>query len=154
MTSRVCTSFSPSGIVSFSGMPEGQQRTPGWSLPFSAMRSLYSWRAHGCSGMSSGFMSAAKLISHFTWSLIVAPGIQKPDRSGLPSDVRGGGAFMSIRPFGSRGTFFHGYDGHCASRLDAPIHSTAVHESAIRAILPALPDMDPPVGGEFYTVVF
>jgi hypothetical protein len=57
---------------------------------------------------------------------------------------------MSILPFGNRGTFFQGYDGHCASRLDAPIQSTAAHDTAIRVILPALPAMVPPVGGELY----
>ena len=143
MTSGVCTSFRPSGIVSFSGMPEGQQRTPGWSLPLLAMRSLYSSRAHGCSGISSCFMSAAKLSSHFTWSRIVAPGIQKPDRSGWPSAVLGGGAFMSILPSFVRGTFFHGYDGHCASTLDTPIQTTAAPARERR--FPALPAMFPPL---------
>src|SRR5581483_5818686 len=37
-----------------------------------------------------------------------------PERSGLPSDVRGGGAFRSGLPSGVRGTPAMGYVGHCA----------------------------------------
>src|SRR5687767_12900866 len=60
---------------------------------------------------------------------------------------------MSILPFASRGTFFHGYDGHCASRLDAHSHRTAAHESAIRAMFPALPAIGPPVAAANSTLV-
>src|SRR5204862_3397287 len=67
--------------------------------------------AHGCNGTSPGFRSAARFSRCFTGSV----GIQNPDRSTLPSDVRGGGALKSILPLEVRGTFFHGYGSHWAT---------------------------------------
>ena len=102
-------------MLFFSGIPDGQQRTPGWSLPLFSMRSLYRASAHGWSGTSPGFRSAAR----FSRCLTTPTGIQNPERSGLPSGVRRVGAFISTLPSAVRGTFFHGYDGHWASAAEA-----------------------------------
>jgi hypothetical protein len=51
--------------------------------------------------------------------LYTSAGIQKPDRSGLPSAVRRAGAFTSTFPSAVRGMFFQGYAGHCASAAAA-----------------------------------
>src|SRR5688572_316369 len=83
---------------------------------------------------------------------MVAPGIQNPDRSGWPSAVRGGGAFMSILPSLVRGTSFHGYDGHCASTVGVAIHATAAHTSAKRAAFRTRPGILPPITGGFYLI--
>src|SRR5579872_349491 len=55
-------------------------------------------------------MSAAR----FSRYLLIFSGIQKPERSILPEDVRTGAAFRSTLPSAVRGTCFHGYGSHCA----------------------------------------
>jgi hypothetical protein len=42
--------------------------------------------------------------------------IQTPEKSGLPSVVRGVGASMRTFPSASRGAFASGNTGHCAAR--------------------------------------
>src|SRR5262245_51067813 len=61
-------------------------------------------------GISSGLRSAARLSKCLTG----LEGIQKPERSGLPSAVLRVGALRSTFPSGVRGMFFHGYGSHCA----------------------------------------
>src|SRR5207247_2250608 len=57
---------------------------------------------------------------------------QLPERSGLPSSVRGVGASTSTRPFASRGTPGAGYFGHCAgSETEHPITIMATQEIAL-----------------------
>src|SRR5439155_7795216 len=57
---------------------------------------------------------------------------QLPDRSSLPSGVRGVGASTSTRPCASRGTPGAGYFGHCAgSDTEHPITIMATPEIAL-----------------------
>src|ERR1700723_2674604 len=60
--------------------------------------------------MSAGFRSAAMLARYFA-----ALGSQIPERSGLPSAVRGGGAPGFILPSGTRGTLGVLTFGHWAN---------------------------------------
>src|SRR5688572_6836061 len=75
------------------------------------MRSLITASAHGCSGTLPGGRSAARLSRCFTGLV----GSQKPERSILPSGVRGGGLLRSTLPSFALGTFFIGCSGHCAA---------------------------------------
>src|SRR5215469_720649 len=80
----------------FSGTLEGRHRLLGSSLPRLSIRFLYSAAAHGWNGTS--FRSAAMLIRYFS------PGsIHTPDRSGLPSGLRGAGAVRFAEPSLLRG---------------------------------------------------
>src|SRR5262245_33634368 len=94
------------------------------------MRSLYTAAAHGCSGISSGLRSAARLSRYFT----LADGIQNPVRSVDPSGRRRAGAFRSIFPSAVRGTLFHGYGSHWAN-VGAPPASRTLTASRQRATL-------------------
>src|SRR2546430_1785543 len=67
------------------GTPGGRQRASGSSLLSESLCCLYSAAAHGCIGPSTPL----PIISTF-WR--IALGAQLPDRSGLPSAVRGAGA--------------------------------------------------------------
>src|SRR5687768_9921460 len=59
------------------------------------------------------------------------PRIQIPEKSILPSAVRGGAPVRTGAPFGSRGTSFVGYEGHCAASNDDMATSIAI-TAAIR----------------------
>src|ERR1700704_736117 len=60
---------------------------------------------------SPGFRSAAMLRSYLGEILC-----HRPERSGLPSTVRGAGAVRFGLPFAARGIPGVGYFSHCASR--------------------------------------
>src|SRR5215467_8360667 len=61
----------------------------------------------------------------------LSSGFQTPDRSGLPSSVRGAGAERSTAPLFVRGTFAVGYLTHCAPSVTA-IASTSAAATIVR----------------------
>jgi hypothetical protein len=54
------------------------------------------------------------------------PRIQIPEKSTLPSAVRGGAPVRTGAPFASRGTSFVGYEGHCAATSVDMVTNTAI----------------------------
>src|ERR1700735_4487222 len=84
-----------SASVAYAG-PDGRHRAFIESLPRSSVRRSTRAFAHGW--ISSGFRSAAMLARYFGDILF-----QTPDRSGLPSAVRGAGAARFALPLGKRG---------------------------------------------------
>ena len=61
-----------------------------------------------------------------------------PDRSGLPSDVLGAGAFRSTLPSGVRGAPAAGYAGHCPDRTGEKTMAIAMMAAAVRNIFMAI----------------
>src|SRR5688572_6645378 len=59
------------------------------------------------------------------------PAFQTPEKSTLPSAVRGGGPVSTGTPFGSRGTSGVGYDGHCAPTVTETLMKTAIAEKIL-----------------------
>src|SRR5260370_40516915 len=98
--------------------PLGRQRVYGKSLEKSAPRCLNSVAAQGCMGTSSGLRSAAISFRYFGGTPVLAGprfGIHHiPDRSGLPSGVRGTAAARSGLPSAVRGMFVCLTFSHCA----------------------------------------
>src|SRR5271165_1006848 len=84
-----------SASVGYAG-PEGRHIWLMLSLPRSSMRLATKSLAHGWT--SSGFRSAAILIRYFGEILF-----HTPEKSGLPSAVRGAGAARFGFPLGKRG---------------------------------------------------
>src|SRR5262249_35173632 len=65
----------------------------------------------------------------------LSSGFQTPDRSGLPSNVRGAGAERSTAPLFVRGTFAVGYLTHCAPSgraVTRQIETTKAHAARRR----------------------
>src|SRR5439155_8486166 len=130
-------------------MPIGRQCASGLSLLLSAMRLFTSFAAEGLNGRPSlnpeplSRNDAEAISSRDTFggggvagraALAVPPPPRKlfrvwsaggrticqiPERSGLPSDVRGAGASRLGCPSGNLGTLGVGRDGHCARALVA-----------------------------------
>src|SRR5260221_85543 len=111
--------------------PIGRQCASGLSLLFSALRAFTRSAAHGCSGRPSlkfaptsrnvvtgGPMenegAGARSVPPPAGPSCPSPRSHIPDRSGLPSVVRGAGAVKSDLPSGVLGTPAVGYGGHCA----------------------------------------
>src|SRR5207247_10100115 len=87
--------------------PHGRHWIPGESFCRSSARCRTKDSAHGW--ISPGFRSAATLRSYFSELLC-----QIPDKSGLPSAVRGAGAARLGLPSALRGVPGVGYFSHCA----------------------------------------
>src|SRR5579859_7370957 len=84
------------------------------------MRSFVSAAAHGCMGTSSGLRSAAIFCKYFT------PGLcHTPERSGLPSALRGAGAARFGLPSLVRGVDLSGSFNHCAAKGDSARNSNS-----------------------------
>src|SRR3984893_13221235 len=111
--------------------PIGRQCASGLSLLFPALRVFTSSAAHGCSGRPSLTFAptSRKVVTGGPTEnegagpasvpppagpSCPSPRIQIPERSGLPSAVRGAGAVKSGLPSGVLGTPAVGYVGHCA----------------------------------------
>src|SRR5690242_9200378 len=116
----ICTIFQGAGAPSIFGTPCGRQLASGSSFECEpSVRWSYSALAHGWNGTCSGFRSAAMLRTY-----LFSFGSQMPDRSGLPSRVRGAGAerftFPSVvRGMPVVGSFVHWPHSGAASRHTA-----------------------------------
>src|SRR5579864_5368651 len=89
-----CTILNGLGVALIFGMPGGRHFASDSSPPWaSVLRSLVSASAHGWIGNSPGLRSAARFTRY-----LVLGGFQIPERSGLPSGLRGAGADMLIFP--------------------------------------------------------
>src|SRR2546425_10697221 len=112
--------------------PIGRQWASGLSLLFSASRLSLSSLAHGRNGkpslsplpMFQNKPSLGGMVASASGAPAAPPTppesgkvrtfSQRPDKSGLPSEVRGAGALRFGLPSGVRGTPAVGYGGHCA----------------------------------------
>src|ERR1700687_3113037 len=111
--------------------PIGRQCASGLSLLFAARRAFTSSAAHGCSGRPSLTFAptsrnvvtggpaenegaGAASVPPPAGPSCPSPRIQFPEKSGLPSAVRGAGAVKSGLPSGVLGTPGVPYRGHCA----------------------------------------
>src|SRR5215813_12633280 len=90
--------------------PHGRHWIPGESLRKSSARCRTKASAQGW--ISPAFMSAATLPEYFAEILC-----QIPDKSGLPSTVRGAGAVRFGLPLAVRGMPGVGYFSHCAATV-------------------------------------
>src|SRR5579863_4929890 len=92
------------------------------------MRSFVSASAQGCIGSSPGLKSAAMLTRYFA---LAVP--QMPERSGLPSALRGAGAARFGLPSRVRGVPLPGTCNHCAAMAEhrTKISSTGLSMQAI-----------------------
>src|SRR6185503_16825263 len=135
--------------------PIGRHHTSGLSLLLSAMRFFLSSAAQGWSGsanprpatskncdtgmaLGSGGLGAAGAAAPAPRPRPPPPppppnpgSCQMPDKSGLPSGVRGVGASRFGLPSGVRGTPGVGYDGHCAPSDGASATHTAITHTAL-----------------------
>ena len=113
--------------VAYAG-PSGRQRICMPSFPRSSRRASTTARAHGW--ISSGFRSAAMLRAYFGENFV-----HRPERSGLPSGVRGAGAVRFGLPSAVRGMPAVGCFSHCAAS-GAP---SAIVTTATTTIFMAVP---------------
>jgi len=96
------------GTAAIAGTGHGRQRDVGISLRWSAWRCRMRSLAQGNIPRSSGFSPAARFSEYFggasTPSTLESGTHQIPDKSGLPSAVRGVGAERLGVPSGLRGS--------------------------------------------------
>src|SRR5688572_5311868 len=128
--------------------PIGRHHTSGLSFMLSAMRFFFSSTAHGSIGRAKPRPATSPKLETGTPSggveKVIAgvapappprppppPRIQIPEKSTLPSAVRGGAPVRMGAPLGSRGTSLVGYEGHCAASSDDMATSIAI-TAAIR----------------------
>src|SRR5262249_21633123 len=129
-------------------IPIGRQLASGLSLLLSARRFFTNSAAHGCSGNQSSCVLLATFprvaIGGAPGEGVICrgtPGIrpcQRPDKSGLPSAVRGTGASKSTPPLAVRGTRAVFCAGHWArSEGPSPTESaTPIVQINVFTVLP------------------
>src|SRR5213078_367143 len=110
--------------------PHGRHWIPGESFCRSSARCRTKDSAQGW--ISPGFRSAATLRSYFSELLC-----QIPDKSGLPSAVRGAGAARFGLPFGVRGMPGVGYFSHCAASVVVSANKIITNTMGFIGHLPA-----------------
>src|SRR5215471_17517454 len=125
--------------------PNGRQFASGLSCEFDDIRCLRSAMAHGVNG-SPSLICAPTLANVATGgpSPMFGSGgapnrplggmrlSHRPEKSGLPFDSLGGGAFMSGLPSAARGTSGRTKFGHCADNATVSVSiSPRVNESLI-----------------------
>src|SRR6185295_10793017 len=135
--------FRSCGVVCNLTMPPGRHRDTGSSFPFCSCLDFLAPNAHALYGgpslrlepmfrNSSGTcMSAQPSGGHGRFF----SGSQIPEKSGLPSAVRGVGAWRLGAPFGNRGTPAVGYVSHCAKAGRLTTHVTTVRPAILRIVL-------------------
>src|SRR5262245_15838328 len=132
--------------------PIGRQFASGFSLLLSAIRCFFKSAAHGVSGSPSGmFVPRSPNVATggvpgggggggvaFAPRPLPRPSpcarVHSPDKSGLPSAVRGTDASMLTCPFGSFGTAGFARFSHCAPAPGARIASTAKPVNSLRPV--------------------
>src|SRR5262247_2374238 len=121
--------------------PIGRHHTSGLSLLLSAIRLFLRSAAHGCSGSWKPRPATSPNVDSGIPSAVVVGGggapcrprpppppparIQMPEKSTLPSAVRGVGASRVGLPSAARGTPGVGCDGHCANNFGDIATTTA-----------------------------
>src|SRR4051812_29659586 len=119
-------------------IPVGMHREFGSSRRLSAVRCFVTAAAHGRNG-SPPFSAHPMSTNSWLTTMSLQPsrghgrlssGFQMPDRSGLPSAVRGAGAARSTAPAVVLGTPAVGYFTHCADSGTAVAITTAAAASA------------------------